>query len=625
MTKRRKRFSGRAVQAVAVVMALTIGVQAAQQAGPVYPGISQSETARVASTEPDPEREGAIVDGPAPIPGGAVRSGQESGQSTAEDTRMSDMVEGRVGVDESNPLSLSLLESISMALERNRDIEIERINTQQAEYDVDAAKGVYDPTIHSTNSFDTRINPVASALGGGANGRVETTTLQSDVTVQKLLKSGGFFDVGVSNIRTDTDNVFSSVNPQYQTGLTFTFRQPLLRGLRIDDNRRRLKIANLKLDLTDAQFRQRVIDTVGAVQRAYWDLEFALKNVQVTREAVTLAETQRDRLKRLVEQGINAPIEIVQVEAELERRRENVFAALESVTLAENNLKALILSDRNNGEWNRPIVPSDSARPTPVVLGLDEAVGTAIANRPELSTLRAQEEINKVDVTYFKDLTKPQVDAFASYGLTGLAGSTVSNSNPFSGQNAALLAKVNEISNQLGIQPIPPAPPTSVAPVLIGGYGQSLQNLFSNDFRAIRVGVEINWSVTNRIAEANLGRVEAEGRKISTQKQALEQRVEREVRNALQTVQTARQRVDAARASREAAEVQLKSEQRRYEAGLSTTFLILTRQNELADARARELRSRTDYNKAVSELYRVIGTTLTVNAIDVTKVKGDQP
>ena len=543
--------------------------------------------------------------------------------ASAADVRAQDSA-ARVGVDESNPLRLSLTEAIEMALRRNRDVEVERINTQQAGYDVDVARGVYDPVVHSTNFFDHRIVPVASSLGGGANGAVTTTTISSDATVRKALESGGVVEVGAQHIRVDTDNVFSSINPQYQTGLTLNFRQPLLRGLGMDENRRRLKIARLRLDQSDAQFRQRVVETVGAVQRGYWDLEFALKNLQVSRDAVGLAEAQRARLQRLVDEGINAPVELVQIDAELERRRENVYRAVESVTLAENNLKTLLLADRSQAEWDQPIVPTDTATVTPIALTLDDAVTSAIANRPELASLSVQAEINDVDVRFFRNQTKPQVDLFGSYGLTGLAGAAVSGTSAVVGQNEALRLRINELSALAGLEPLP-APAQTVPPVLVGGAGQSLQNLFSNDFRAIRVGIELSLPVGNRTAKANLGRAEAEGRKIGAQRQALEQRVEREVRNALQSVQTARQRVDAAHASRQAAEVQLNSEQRRYEAGLSTTYFVLERQNELADARARELQALTDYNKAVAELQRVVGTTLAANAIDVGAVKGAMP
>ncbi len=572
--------------------------------------------------------DGAIVAGPAPAPSAFPQDPAAPLEQTVPaaprlpQPRQAPPPEARIGVDESNPMPIGLNEAVQMALVRNRDIEVERINTQQAGYDVESAKGYYDVFINSSHLFDKAIVPVASALGGGANGRVETTTVSSDLTLRKAFTSGGALEVGVQNARTTTDNVFTSVNPQFDTGLTLAFRQPLLRGFRMDDNRRRLRIANLRLDQSDAEFRQRVIDTIGSVQRGYWDLVFALRNVQVAREAVDLADQQLARLRRMVQEGINAPVDVVQVQAELERRRQNVFTALEGVTTAENNLKTLILAERTSTEWNRPLVPTDAARVTPVSYTLGEAVTTAITNRPELASLKVQEQINDVDVKYFKDQKKPQVDVFGSYGLTGLAGTQTSTTNPFSGQNTALLNRINEISGQLGLEPLPAPPVTSVPGQLLGGYGSSLSNLFSNDFREVRVGVEINFPVQNRTAEANLGRAEAEGRKILAQRQTLEQRVEQEVRNALQAVQTARQVIDAATAAREAAEVQLSSEQRRYEAGLSTTFLILTRQNDLSDARGRELQALTDYNKAVADLQRVVGVTLSANSVDVKAVKG---
>jgi outer membrane protein TolC len=533
--------------------------------------------------------------------------------------------EARVGVDESNPLTLELEDAVAMALTRNRDIEVERINTQQAGYDLDATKGVFDPVLNSVNFYEKANSPVASALQGGARGTLETSTLSSNLTLRKLFESGGALDIGAQSVRVNSDNIFNSVNPQHQTGLTFTFRQPLLRDFKWNENTRRLKIASVRLDLTDAQFRQRVIEIIGQVQRGYWDLEFALRNLQVARDSVALAEEQLQRLQRLVQEGINAPVEIVQVEAELERRREGVLGALEAVTVAENNLKALVLDDRNDQAWDRPIVPTDTAQIVPVAYTLDDAVATAITNRPEIAQLRAQEEINDIDVSFFKNQTKPRVDLFGTYGLTGLAGTPTTTANPFTSQNDLLRQRINELSTELGLDPLPTPPATALPEYLPGGFGSSLGNLFSNDFRTYRVGVELSWNLTNRTAEANFGRAEAEGRKILAQRQALEQRVEREVRNALQAVQTARQRVDAARASREAAEVQLESEQRRYDAGLSTTFFVLTRQNELVDARARELRALTDYNKAVVELQRVVGTTLTANAIDVTTVRGERP
>jgi outer membrane protein len=129
--------------------------------------------------------------------------------------------------------------------------------------------------------------------------------------------------------------------------------------------------------------------------------------------------------------------------------------------------------------------------------------------------------------------------------------------------------------------------------------------------------VNINLPLRNRTAQANLGRSLAEGRSIEAQRQKLEQVIEVEVRNALQAVETARKRVEAAKNSRVNAELQYASEQRKFDAGQSTNFFVLDRQNALSAARGRELRALTDYTKAVAELQRALSTTLSSNSVEI--------
>lgn len=604
------------------VLVLSTPVRAQSQSDMRYPGVTASAAAALAA--PDNSEPGAMATGAASTGEPVAGPGGDQDPIQTPIAREPRVVvpEARIGVDESNPLPIALTTAIEMALVRNRDLEVERITTEQTQLQVDVARGVFDPFFRSTMFYENRLAPVASSIGGNPSGVVRSNNLSANAGLSKIFEYGTVIDTTLSQVRSDTDNVFFVINPQYQSDLVLNFRQPLLRNRSINENSRRLRVARAQVDLSDALFRQRVIETVGSVQRAYWDLEFALRSVQVAREAVSLADTQIARLKRLVQEGISAPVEIVQVEAELERRRQNLLTTIELVTLTENVLKSLILSDRANTEWDRPLVPTDSARVVPVTWSIDDAVKTAIENRPELSQLRTREEINAIDLKFYRNQTKPQVDLIASYGTTGLAGAATTTDNPFNSQNVALYGRVNELSLLAGLDPIPPPTGQGVAPVLVGGYGKSLENLFSQDFRTVRVGIEIGWSVTNRIAEANQGIAEAEGRKIVAQRQSLEQRVEREVRNALQVVQSARQKVEAARAAREASEVQLGSEQRRFESGLSTTFFVLTRQNDLSEARAREIATLTEYNKAVSELQRFLGVTLSANAIEIEDVKG---
>ncbi len=186
-----------------------------------------------------------------------------------------------------------------------------------------------------------------------------------------------------------------------------------------------------------------------------------------------------------------------------------------------------------------------------------------------------------------------------------------------SGSTARLTDRINLLSQKLGIDPLAPAPPQQFPPELIGGYGQSYTNLALNRFNNFRVGVQINLPFRNSTAQAQLGRSLVEGRRLQTQRDQLEQLVQVDVRNALQSVRTAESRLRSAAAARNASEQQLASEQRRFDAGQSTIFLVLERQTALAAARGNELRAQTDLNKAAAEVQRATGNALEANNVVV--------
>jgi outer membrane protein len=523
----------------------------------------------------------------------------------------------RVGVDESRPLALTLFDSVRMALEQNREIEVERLNVRQAEYDLFSAKGANDVYLGALSFYEHRNVPVGSVLAGGPNGSLTTQSLNYDFSAQQLMPTGAQWTAGFTNLRTNGNSVFASLNPQYSSAMNIQIRQPILRNFSIDDARRRIRIANRALDLSDSQFRQKAIEIIARVQRSYWDLVFTLRDVQIQRESVDLAKTQLERNRRMVNEGTLAPIELVSVETELEKRNENLLSAIELVTRAENALKQLILGDRESSSWNQPIIPTDSPDLRDVSYSLSDAVAAAFANRPELAQNNLKQETNKIEVKYFDNQTKPQLDLIALYTTNGLSGTPALTGNPFSSTTTLLLERVNVLSGLAGIPAVVIPPTAGLPPFLDGGYFQSLRNLFSNDFRTFRFGVAFNFPLKNRLAEGQLGRAVAEGRKIGAQRKTLEQNIEVEVRNAVQAVETARLRVDTAKASREAAAKQSESEQRRFQAGLSTTYFVLERQNNLSSAQGRELKAMTDYSKAVSELQRVMGTTLTTANVQV--------
>ena len=315
---------------------------------------------------------------------------------------------GRVGVDMDRQRPLSLHEALAMALENNKDIEVARQNVKIAEFDLTSAHGAYDPRLSSSTYYERIKSPISSFLSGGANGATTQTDYTGTARLEGLTpKLGGNYRLDFSSIRLTSNNQFTALSPQYPTALTFNYTQPLFRGLRFDSNRRQIEIAKKNLSLTDAQFRQRAIETITSVQRAYWDLVFALRNLQVQRDAVRDSRTQLEHNKRLVVEGALAPIDVVAAEAQVAGFEQALFSSLEEVSRSENNLKNLIAVGRQADLWNLSIIPTDSVDLTPPDISLPEALKAAMENRPELQQSNVLREINQIDQKYFYEQTKP--------------------------------------------------------------------------------------------------------------------------------------------------------------------------------------------------------------------------
>jgi HAE1 family hydrophobic/amphiphilic exporter-1 len=527
----------------------------------------------------------------------------------------------RIGVDVSNQMPLTLNEAIALALSNNNDIDGSRINVQIAEFNLQAARGVYDPLFSSESYYESRVTPTSSTLGGAAqNGSVKQTDFTGAFRVGGFSPfAGGAYQLDFSSTRLTTNNQNVTLNPQFPTALTFTYTQPLWRGLRFDNNRRAIEIAKKNLSLTDAQFRQRAIEVISQVEQGYWDLVFALRNLQVQIDAVKQARVQVESNQRLVEKGVLAPIDIIAANTQVTTFEQNVYTAQEAVERAENTLKTLILADRTAPLWARPLTPVTPISLQAPRVPLEQALSAALTNRPELAQLQTSAEINQIDTRFYRDQTKPQIDLVGTYTAVGLAGApTVAATGGGSNSNTQLRARVNELSVRAGLPPLDPTTGGgSVNDNLIGGYPKSLSNLIGQDYPAYRVGVRVAIPLRNRTAEANLGRSLAEGSGIRNQRAQTEQLIEADVRNATQTLRSAEARLASAAATRASTEQQYESEQRQFRAGTSTVFLVLQRQTELLAARGRELQAQTDLNKAIAAFQRATGNTLSVNNVTV--------
>src|SRR5436309_7653870 len=411
----------------------------------------------------------------------------------------------RVGVDTSEQKPLTMREAITMALRNNKDIEVARDNVSIAEADLLTARGACDPRLSAQSYFERIKTPAASFLSG-ASGAVETSDFTNTGRLEGLApKFGGIYRVDFSSIRQTSNSQFTALNPQYPTALTFSFTQPLARGLRFDLPRRQIEVAKKNLTLTDAQFRQRAIEVITNVQRSYWDLVFTLRNLQIQRDSLTDARAQLEHNRRMVAEGALAPIDVVAAETQVANFEQTEFAALEDVTRTENNLKNMIAENQKSKLWNTSLIPTDHVDLTLPNVSLTDAMAAAMQNRPELRQSDLAREINLLDQKLYRDQAKPEIDLVGSYGMTGNAGTVTSTTNPLSASNDQLRALVNQLSALAGLQALTAPPTVAIPPDLFGGYWQSLSNLGSNQFNNFRVGVSVSLPLHNRSAEGQLG------------------------------------------------------------------------------------------------------------------------
>jgi Outer membrane protein len=399
-----------------------------------------------------------------------------------------------------------------------------------------------------------------------------------------------------------TDNPISILSPQLNSSLGFSITQPLFRGRSIDQPRRVIEIAKRNIDITDTQFRQRSIETIAAVERSYWDLTYALRNLQVQRDGVRDAKQQLEHNRRLVEEGQLAPIDIVASETQVATYEQAVYDALNVVNIAENLLKNLISPNRNATLWTEAIVPVDSVEVAVPTTSLDDALNLALNNRAEMEINKFQKDINSVDQRFYKNQTQPQIDLIASYNSAGIGGSQNPDFNP-------------TFPTACSTDPTSPACQQQQANLALL-TGNPFRGIFANRYPTYRVGVQFNLPLFgDKTARANLGKARVEGERIDVQRESLEQVIQAEVRNAIQSIRTAEARLRTASVARENTLKQYESEQRKLDEGQSDVYRVLERQTALTAARSNELRARTDLNKAITELQRATGNTLTANNV----------
>lgn len=472
---------------------------------------------------------------------------------------------------------LRLEDAVTLALDKNLDIQVAKLEPQSVDFLVAGFRNTYRPSFNSTLGLRDQYALPTSSLNGGQRVNNATTTYNFGLS-QNVGKYGGSYTVNWTNQRVETSNSFSTFNPSFQTNLVAAYTQPLLRGFRIDNVRQQLLINTINRDISEETARAAVFQTLANVRNAYWDLVFALSAVDVAQRATDLADKLVEDNQARVEVGTLAPLDIVQAQAEAATRRQNLAVAEATLQTAELALKRYIVSGTDDPLWRQTLRPVDLPSLQPAPTDVDGAVRKALAERTDITAARKGLDSSDVTIKFFRNQSLPAVDLNASYGAQGLGGTAIVRTGP--------------LGNQVVSQIIP------------GGYGDALSLLRAREYPTWNLNVTMSYPIGGNQSDAQHARARVQRSQAMTRLRALEIQIAAEVANAALTVQSNLKRVDAATAARELAQKRLEAEQSRFEVGMTTNFFVVQAQRDLRDAQNSELRALADYRKSLVNFER---------------------
>ena len=472
-------------------------------------------------------------------------------------------------------------EAVRLALENNLGIQIVRYDPQIQDLNVLGARANWAPMFTSTYQQSSSSNPPNSLLSGATTNIVSGQIL-SNSGVQQTLRNGGTYQIGWDAGRFTTNSFFQSFNPRTSTNFSLSFTQPLLRGWDIDNIRQQLQTSQKNREIADVDVRETLAATTRTVRRAYWDLSYAVANLQVQRQSLDLARESLRNTRSRIEIGTQPPIDEVGDQAEVALREEAVIVAEAAIAQQEDTLRALVFDPKQPDFWTMRIetmeLPPFQARPVDV----DSAVRNALARRTDLDRARKQIELADVSVRFLRNQTLPEVTAAFDYGLTAQGGT--------------------EIRRAPGPSPFEPGPVISETN---RRFFPVLGDLFGFNAPRWTASLNISYPLGTSVQDANLARTRLQQTQLRTQVAQQELNITTQVRQTARQVQTNQQRVQTSRVSRELAERRLDAEQRKFAAGTSTNFQVFQAQRDLTVARNNELRAILDYNQSLVDLETV--------------------
>jgi outer membrane protein TolC len=534
---------------------------------------------------------------------------------------------GLIGVTQQPFVGIALQDAVAMALVKNPDLAVSASNVRIARYRIVQAKANFDVhlLVEPSSSFSVLPPQNIFFAGPGVGGPGYTCipegfgtpypctttgpgfiiqhqySFQSGISGQSV--NGTQYAAGITQTRTYDNIIINTFNPYYLASLNLSVTQPLLKNAGMNAVKRQLKLSLIDADYNEAQALVDASNTLAQVEDAYWNLVAAWRNVAIAEEALKEAVELQQSTARLAQRGVAPPIVAVESETQVANFQTQVFAALQNVSLVQNQLKSLVVADPNDPIWLANLVPSSPVQQLPTPADLASIVAQAQRSRPEVRQAEDQRRQADVDRAYARNQALPEANLVVQYMSNGFAG------------QLQPVPKFESLGCNLPAGGCPTPPPQSQ-----GNETQAFHNMWTAAYPEFNIAFVVNIPLENNVARGLKQIANQEEDQAAIQRQGLDQRIESEARNALQSYQSALSRLASSGQARASAESVYASEVRKFHNGTSTTFLVLQRQVDLEQARGQELQAQTDLNKAVVELQRVEGSILTANGVNVQRL-----
>jgi outer membrane protein TolC len=539
-------------------------------------------------------------------------------------------------------LELSMQEAVELVLENSMDIVVQRYNPWFADTSILKANAGgfgfttpgavfggssannpllnYDPLITTTLSIDRNVpvnNPLTSGTGTGLSSLARLTLHTSTFNTQysQGFHTGTTFYSFWDNTRSSSTSAANLFNPSVQSSIFVGFQQQLLNGFGRSVNTRNIRIAKNNRKIADWAFTQQAITTVTNTITAYWELVFARENVRVQEQAVTVAQKLYNDNKKQLEIGTMAPLDVTRAESELATDRQNLIVA-QTVHLQNQQIlkNAISKNPLAPNLINVEIIPTElPSRPEAIEApSFEEAAKEAFAKRPELQEEALNLLNGEIDLKATRSALLPTATLSAQYGTVGLAGNQPTLGTPVTTPGLQLID-----SNGNPVNVFIPSTTRPVTGVSQAGFGDAMSSVFHNNFPEYQVSLNVTIPVRNRSAQADNQRAILFQHQLEAQLQLLKNTALLDVRNTYIALTQDRAQVDAASKARELQQQTFDAEQKKYQLGASTVYLVIQTQRDLINAQGTELRALANLVEAKANYERAVGRTLEVNRVTI--------